>query len=81
MFIRGSLDSELARAYSFLRYDEGLRVLSLLSVVLLHRDRAAAQAGWVVDELITSHFDGETGRTSRKLRPFLFLDALWISTF
>ena len=41
--IRGSLDSELAQAYSFLRYDEGLRMLLLLSVVLLHRDRAFAQ--------------------------------------
>jgi hypothetical protein len=36
----------LAQAYSFPRYDEGLRMLSLLSVVQLHRDRAAAQAGW-----------------------------------
>jgi hypothetical protein len=36
------LDTELERAYSFSRNDEGLRMLSLLSVVLLlHRDREA----------------------------------------
>lgn len=41
MFIRGSLDTALPRAYSLLHHDEGLRLLSLLSVVLPHRDRAA----------------------------------------
>jgi hypothetical protein len=38
----GQLDTTLAEAYSFSGHDEGLRMLSLLSVVLLlHRDREA----------------------------------------
>ena len=39
----GQLDSEIGRAYSFrVNVNEGLRMLSLLSVVLLsHRDREA----------------------------------------
>ena len=40
--MRSQLDSQNRRAYSFPRHDdEGLRMLSLLSVVLLHRDREA----------------------------------------
>ena len=46
-------------------------MLSLLSVVLLHRDRGRLQAG-VADELNNQPSNGETGRTSQKLRPFLF---------
>jgi len=60
----------------FSPYDEGLRMLSLLSVVLLHRDRAAAQQAGVADELITSYLDGETVALLRRLRPFLFFDEL-----
>ena len=56
-------------------------MLSLLSVVLLHRDRAAAQQAGVADELITSYLDGETVALLRRLRPFLFFDELCISTF
>jgi len=42
MRLISQLDSDLSAAYSFLRHDdEGLRMLSLLSVVLSHRDREA----------------------------------------
>ena len=37
------LDSKLTRAYSFGSHVEGLRMLSLLSVLLLQRDRVAVR--------------------------------------